>query len=118
MRKFNIKFPRMPVMILPPVKLLNPDEFMEIQKCSIFMRQDQTFKQLKERMFRILSKSFDLKSSNDLRFWKPTANYSKPKAVAQFLKEKMIGGPDTEFQVDDINIPDIEENTGVEFPGI
>lgn len=54
-----------------------------------------------------------------VRLWKAGYNYTNKEKLADFLKEHRIGGPETIFKSQDENQDkDIEENTGVSFPGL
>ena len=53
-----------------------------------------------------------------MRFWKSNSSFTKPAQIASYLRTNKIGGAETIFKENDVNTPDIEENTGVEFPGL
>ena len=53
MRKFSVKFNKIPIMVLPPVNSLVVEELPSVKQ-TIFMQNDQTFTQLKTRLFNIL----------------------------------------------------------------
>jgi len=74
-------------MVLPPVKLLDPNEIAEVQKVAMFMHPEMTFRQLRDKLFKILKKAFDISDVSQLRLWKPNSNHSKPKAIADFLRQ-------------------------------
>jgi hypothetical protein len=57
-------------------------------------------------------------SEDSIRLWKGSMSYYTPEKIANFLKLNQIGGPNTKIELDDIENPDIENNTGVDFPGI
>ena len=59
----------------------------------------------------------EIHNNSTVRLWKSNPSYCKPEYVDKFLRSHKIGGPETEFKSisDD---PDIEENTGTEFPGL
>ena len=56
-------------------------------------------------------------TSERVRLWKSNMTYTKPSNIADLLSRNKIGGPETEIKTDDIQTPEIEENTGVDFPG-
>lgn len=130
-RKYIIKFAaviifwlifsyQIPLMILPPLRELNPDVIRDQKKDKIFMQAEQTFKQLKQKIVRILNLQHpDYNFTDDsIRIWKSNTHYTKPENFADFLKNRHIGGPDTEIKSDDSQTPEIEENTGIDFPGL
>ena len=43
---------------------------------------------------------------------------SSPKDLAEFFRKRNIGGPQTEIKTNDLQTPEIEENTGHDFPGM
>ncbi len=104
-------------MILPPVGSLNPDQ-LPLVKQSIYMQWDTKFSELKERLFRILKDQFNLTDVSQLRIWKTNFNFTKPEHIRDFLKDKQIGGPSTAFVENDPSMPEIDMNTGVDFPGL
>lgn len=57
-------------------------------------------------------------TDDSIRIWKSNSHYTKPDNFADFLKNRHIGGPDTEIKSNDSQTPEIEENTGVDFPGL
>jgi hypothetical protein len=78
-----------------------------------------TFRTIKRKLVRILNRenpTWNLTEDN-LRLWKTNMSYNEPKDIARFFRERKIGGPQTEIKTDDTQTPDIEENTGFEFPG-
>jgi hypothetical protein len=56
-------------------------------------------------------------SESSLRIWKCNYQYNSRDKVVDFLKQNLIGGPDTPFSESPNKDPDIEENTGIPFPG-
>ncbi len=44
-------------------------------------------------------------------------SYYTVEKMAEYLTNNQIGGPNTKVELDDPENPDIENNTGVEFPG-
>lgn len=99
-RKYNIKFFAVPLLVLPPVKQLDPAALKEQKKQKMYVQFDSTFKQVKEKLARIAIKmypDFNLSVEN-IRLWKSHMNLSKPASIADFLTSHTIGGPDTLFK--------------------
>lgn len=56
-------------------------------------------------------------ADSNIRFWKCNYQYNTREKIAEFLKEHNIGGVSTHFTETQNPDQDIEENTGVSFPG-
>jgi hypothetical protein len=56
-------------------------------------------------------------TETSLRIWKCNYQYNNRDKMVEFLKEHKIGGPNTPYSGLPNKDPDIEENTGVAFPG-
>lgn len=105
---------------MPPLHDLNPDVLEKQPKQKIFIQADTTFKELKTKLVRILNESnptYNL-TYDKIRLWKSNMSTSNPKELAEFFRKKNIGGPQTEIKTNDAQTPEIEENTGVDFPGM
>lgn len=106
-------------MILPLVNDINPTEYVKTaEKLPIYMDDSMTFKQLKEKLLKIFSQKYNINDIGQIRLWKPSGYSTGPKEIAEFLRDKNIGGPQTEYKLDDIAEPEIEVNTGHDFPGM
>jgi hypothetical protein len=55
-------------------------------------------------------------TSENIRMWKLNYQYNTREKFVEFLKDNSLGGPTTVFKDND-PLNDIEENTGVNFPG-
>ena len=75
---------------------------------------------MKSKLVRILNNQYPSYNLTDdsIRLWKANMTYYTIEKMAEFLKLNSIGGPNTKLEVNDTETPDIENNTGVEFPGI
>jgi len=75
---------------------------------------------MKSKLVRILNRQYPSYNLTDdsIRLWKANMTYYTVEKMAEFLKLNSIGGPNTKLEVNDPATPDIENNTGVEFPGI
>lgn len=107
-------------MILPPLFQLDPEEIAKKKKDKIFLTNAMTLNQMKSKIVRILNKnnlSYQL-SEESVRIWKSNMTYYTVEKIADFLKYNKIGGPNTVVYQNDPETPDIEKNTGVEFPGL
>lgn len=86
------------------------------------MENGSKFSTVKDKLISCLNEENKAKGVNrvitaeDLRLWKTNFSYNTRDKLADFIKEQKIGGPETKF-VDQNNDVDIEENTGVSFPG-
>mmetsp|Transcript_33865 Transcript_33865/g.24900 ORF Transcript_33865/g.24900 Transcript_33865/m.24900 type:complete len:176 (+) Transcript_33865:250-777(+) len=69
-RRYVIRFPSIPILVLPPYDKLNSDELP--MKLKIFMQPDQKFREVKEKLVRILNKHYEEErlSISSLRLWK------------------------------------------------
>jgi hypothetical protein len=99
---------------------LNADVLEKQPKQKIFIQQDTTFKEIKTKLVRILNQAnpnYNL-TYDKIRLWKSNMSYSNPKEIADFFRKRNIGGPQTEIKTNDTQTPEIEENTGFDFPGM
>lgn len=100
--------------------MIDTDELEKLPKQRIYMQQESTFKSLKQKLTRILNDAnpYLNLTVDQVRFWKSNNSFTKPAQIASYLRTNKIGGAETIFKENDVNTPDIEENTGVEFPGL
>jgi hypothetical protein len=79
-----------------------------------------TLNQMKSKIVRILNKLYPSYQLTDesVRIWKSNMTYYTVEKIADFLKLNKIGGENTIIYPNDPATPDIEKNTGVEFPGL
>ena len=61
--------------------------------------------------------SFNLTEAT-VRLWKSDMGYTRCGNIADFLINRSIGGAETVFLENNPETPEIEENTGAEFPGL
>jgi hypothetical protein len=67
------------------------------------MQTEQTFKQLKQKLVRVLNiqhPEYNL-TEDSVRLWKSNSHYTKIASFCEFLRSRKIGGPDTELKTDD-----------------
>lgn len=99
--------------------MIDTDKLETTPKLRIYMQQDSNFKSLKQRITRILNETNGLNLTIDnVRLWKSNNSYTKPAQIASYLRTNNIGGSETIFKANDVSTPEIEENAGVEFPGL
>ena len=106
-------------MILPPLYQLSPEELAKKKKDKIFLTNAMTLNNLKAKVVRYLNKhypAYEL-TEDSVRLWKANMSYYTVEKMAEYLAKNHIGGPNTKVEADDPQNPDIENNTGVEFPG-
>jgi hypothetical protein len=99
---------------------LNPDVIKEMPKLKFHIQMDSSIKVLKQKLVRIINLAnpeFQL-TEDHVRLWKCHMNYHKPSAFAEFLRLNHLGGPETKYLENNPALPEIDENTGVEFPGL
>jgi hypothetical protein len=93
------------------------------------MQPDDTFKQVKQKIARCMSISGMIAGrkfeENDIRMWKANSSYSKVDRIKDFIKYNDLDSEETFNKLKQQALTNnkeveegIEENTGVEFPGI
>ena len=87
-------------------------------KTKAYLAPDQTFEQLKIKLANYLNKLHNVTfyTSDSVRLWKSNYNYTDRVKIVDFFKYHDLGGPDTKFK--ESSDPDIEENSGKDFPGL
>lgn len=105
-------------MILKPWRELDPEDLPK-KKMKVYMMQEQKFREVKQKIANYMNmKEVDATKftrPDNLRIWKCNYYYSSVDRFSEFLKEHSIGGVNTQFRENEN--PDIDENTGVSFPG-
>lgn len=84
------------------------------------MSNSMTLSQVKTKLIRILNKLYPTYqlTEDSIRIWKSNMTYYTVEKMVEFLRSNHIGGPNTQILANDPENPDIENNTGVEFPGM
>lgn len=86
------------------------------------MQHDDPFEKLRDKLVRCMKKTDpELKiEKQSIRLWKANPSYSRVERFGDFIKQHDLDHPETLNKLKTQNVqsdPDIEENTGVEFPG-
>ena len=84
------------------------------------MSNSMTLSQVKTKLIRILNKLYPTYqlTEDSIRIWKSNMTYYTVEKMVEFLRSNHIGGLNTQILANDPENPDIENNTGVEFPGM
>ena len=90
------------------------------KKDKIFMSNSMTLTEIKAKLVRILNNLYPTYqlTEDSVRIWKSSSTYYTIEKMVEFLRANHIGGPNTQIIPNDPEYPDIENNTGVEFPGL
>ena len=77
-----------------------------------------TFKDIAQKLARCLSKTNDQNITEDMiRIWRCGNEMMSESRIKNFLLMYNIGGPKTKFDHSYESDPDVDNNTGVKFPG-
>ncbi|CDW85002.1 ubiquitin carboxyl-terminal hydrolase family [Stylonychia lemnae] len=122
-RKFIVKFPDIRILILPPLGQIDSENFPSTEL--VFIVPSDRFERLKEKILRCINlrrEQVGQSPVENIRIWRANPYYSRIDRWIDFVKQYNLEGQSgidkfTEQQKEIVMDQDIEENTGVEFPG-
>eukprot|EP00347_Sterkiella_histriomuscorum_P015219 403357853 len=120
-RKYTIKFPHFPILILPPAGQISLESFP--LPMPIYMEPEDTFERIQKKINRIVNKMFGENERHiPIRVWKCDQSYQVYQKFKRFVDQYDLDKPSLLLKIQESEgqpqvDKNIEENSGIEFPG-